>query len=132
MAELTEREHEIIDLIGVIRAEYHSCTAAEVSRRMGISTAYLSELMQDMRDRDLVSWVEGVPGSVIVVEAVEPARHVQCECGWPDEAALAGHRNAKHRAPKASASAAEPARPRSHGGKSTARDPRRTRTSVPD
>lgn len=100
--ELTERKREIIALIGIVRDEHHSCTASEVATRLQISKSYLSEVMHEMKGEGLVSWSDGVPGSVIALVDVDGNSPSQASlscavCGWPDEKALAGHTNAKHR-----------------------------------
>lgn len=101
MTTLTERERTTIECIDSVRAEHYSCTAAEVATRLGISKAYMSEVLQVMADKGMVAWSDGVIGSLrtLVDRDGEPrVASSSCDqCDWPNAKALAGHRLAKHR-----------------------------------
>ena len=105
--ELSERDRRVIATIEQIRDAHHACTAAAVAATLKISRAYMSDVMHDMIERDLLTFNPELPGSLRLTDAARAelfpseaaaGRHVcsQPGCEWPTEEALRTHVQRKH------------------------------------
>jgi hypothetical protein len=91
----------VVAAIEQIREHNEACTAAAVAHALKISRAYMSDVMHEMIERDILTFNPEIPGSLRLTKTaraelfpVEAAgRHVCNEpgCEWPTKAALDGH-----------------------------------------
>ena len=109
--DLNERDRRIIATIEELRERHHACTAAAVAAKLKISRTYMSEIMHDMIERELLTFEAEMPGSLRLTEATRAAlfppeadsgvtavRDVCDEpgCDWPTPKAVAMHKRRAH------------------------------------
>jgi hypothetical protein len=64
-------EDQIVKAIVSERAEYHACTARQLSRRLGFHHSYISEVLQRMKAKGIVDFIVEIPGSIHLAGTVE-------------------------------------------------------------
>lgn len=64
-------EDKIVKAIVSERAEYHACTARQLSRRLGFHHSYISEVLQRMKLKGVVDFTVEIPGSIHLAGTVE-------------------------------------------------------------
>ncbi len=76
-------EDQIVKAIVSERAEYHACTARQLSRRLGFHHSYISEVLQRMKIKGVVDFIVEIPGSIHLAGTVE-AQWVEREVASDD------------------------------------------------
>lgn len=64
-------EESIVKAIVAERAEFHACTARQLSRRIGYHHSYISEVLQRMKLAGVVDFTVEIPGSIHLAGTVE-------------------------------------------------------------